>query len=106
MRTILGHLAPSGKFMKFEHPVRTGRDIRQFSGYVVGSREFEDTSLLETVVGSDQKTRKIRFSSDLGQDGTLFAVIQISYFLKYQRLLREDHVWNVIYRMYNDLSME
>jgi hypothetical protein len=50
--------------------------------------------------------RVLRFATELGQDTTLFVMIQVSYFLKNKKLLPANLIWKEIYEMYNTLSLE
>ncbi len=48
----------------------------------------------------------LRFATELGQDVTLFVILQVSHFLKNKKTLPTEEIWRNIYGMYNTLALE
>lgn len=90
----------------FDHPIQTHFGAKKYSGYFSGSKGFENTHIIDIMPVEKGWKRVLRFATELGQDDLLFAVVQISYFLKHKTPLPAKDIWRHIYWMYNDLSLE
>ncbi len=106
LRGVISDFQTSWEPRKFDHPIQTRPGTKRYSGYFSGSKWYENTHIIDIQPQDKNGKRVLRFATELGQDTTLFVIIQTSYFLKHKKLLPAHIVWREIYEMYNRLSLD
>lgn len=98
--------ASSGRPKDFVHPVKTVPGRQSYVGFFSGAKDFENTHVVLLSPAEKGQEKRLRLSTDLGQDQFLYLVTQISRFVAKGDVLDPRQLWTLVYRTYNALSTE